>query len=114
MNNDDAVITVTSAGDAVVVAPEGDVDMSRSPALREAIREGFGGKAPRLIVDLSRVAYMDSSGLATLVEAMKLAKSAESKLVLCAMNERVRAIFEIAKLDQYFTIVGDRATAQTA
>ncbi|MEM1330235.1 MAG: STAS domain-containing protein [Planctomycetota bacterium] len=107
--SDDAVIAVTTEGERTILAPEGDVDMSRSPALRGAIREAFSGGARTLAIDLGGVGYMDSSGLATLVEAMKLAKSSSAELVLCAMNDRVRAIFEIAKLDQYFTIVADRS-----
>ncbi len=90
----------------------GDVDMSGSPELRAKIRTAQGDGPRRLVVDLSEVGYMDSSGLATLVEAMKNAKNSGSELVLASMGEKVRAIFEIARLDAYFTIVGsvDEAT----
>jgi len=92
-------------GSTSVIAPSGDIDMSGSPTLRESVRRMLGAKPSKLVVDLTQVGYMDSSGLATLVEAMKIAKGSGTVLVLCAMNDRVRAIFEIARLDQYFTIV---------
>lgn len=110
----DEHVSITVEEDAAIVKPVGDVDMSRSPGLREAIKQAIEPGAARVVVDLTEVGYMDSSGLATLVEAMKLTRSSSSALVLCGMNDRVRAIFEIAKLDQYFTIVDDLAAAVQA
>lgn len=110
---DDHVRTTERDG-ASIVKPSGDVDMSRSPSLREAIKQATGSASDRVVVDLSDVGYMDSSGLATLVEAMKLTRTSSRRLVLCAMNDRVRAIFEIAKLDQYFTITDSLDEAMNA
>jgi len=93
------------ASGVVVLSPEGDVDMSRSPELRNAIRAVLNQQRPKkLVIDLGDVAYMDSSGLATLVEAMRTTRTAGVRMILCAMNEKVRAVFEIARLDQYFNI----------
>ncbi len=89
----------------VVVCPCGDVDMSRSPDLRVALRAVHEKRPMKLVVDLEQVGYMDSSGLATLVEAMRTAKGNKTSMVLCTMNDKVRAIFEIARLHQFFTIV---------
>jgi len=89
----------------LVVRPMGDVDMSRSPDLRVALRTAHERRPMKLIVDLEDVGYMDSSGLATLVESMRTAKGNKTNMVLCAMNDKVRAIFEIARLHQFFTIV---------
>jgi anti-sigma B factor antagonist len=47
---------------------------------------------------------MDSSGVATLVEAMQVARRCDSRLVLCGLQEKVRSIFEIARLDMVFSI----------
>ncbi len=90
---------------AVLVSPQGDVDMSRSPVLRQTLHDVQARKPQRMVVDLANVDYMDSSGLATLVEAMRSAKKADTKMVLCGMNDKVRAIFEIARLHHFFTIV---------
>lgn len=98
-------IQVEKRDGAVVVSPQGDLDMSRSPALRNSLRTVQVERPRTLVVNLASVEYMDSSGLATLVEAMKNAKSQSTRLVLCAMNQKVKALFEIARLHQYFTIV---------
>lgn len=95
----------------VVVAPSTDIDMSRSPELRAAIRQEMGSSVHKMIVDLEDVHYMDSSGLATLVEAMRNASNSDTKLVICSMNQKVCAIFEIARLDTFFSIVSSRDEA---
>ena len=114
MSNASDMVAREERDDSVVLSPTGDVDMSRSPALREAITRARSDSPARLIVNLADVAYMDSSGLATLVEAMKLVRGTDTQLVLCAMNDRVRAIFEIARLDQYFVIREDLDAALAA
>ena len=95
----------------VVISPTTDIDMSRSPELRTAIRQEMGSGVHKLIVDLEEVHYMDSSGLATLVEAMRNASKADINLVICQMHEKVSAIFEIARLDSFFSIVQSRDEA---
>ena len=64
-----------------------------------------------VVVDLGEVPYMDSSGLATLVEAMQIARKNQGKLIICALQQKVRSIFEIARLDMVFKIVNTRDEA---
>lgn len=90
--------------DAVIVEPHGDIDLTASPSLRYELKRVQAERPPRLVVDLGHVSYMDSSGVATLVEAMQTARRDRTRMVLCAMQDRVRSIFEIAKLDTVFTI----------
>ncbi|GIW73911.1 MAG: anti-sigma factor antagonist [Phycisphaerales bacterium] len=96
-----------------VVALAGEVDAQRAPDLQVSLQEaiarlrGQGG----LVVDLSGVDYMDSSGVATLVRALQLTRKKGLKLVLCGLQDRVRSIVEIARLDSVFCIVPDRAQA---
>jgi len=92
-------------GTAVVVAPTGDVDLNASPTLRQALKQIQLTRPATLIIDLAGVPYMDSSGVATLVEAMKIARDQRSKMVLAAPTARVKSIFEIARLDMVFKIV---------
>jgi anti-sigma B factor antagonist len=92
-------------GTAVVVSPTGDVDLNASPTLRQALKQVQQGKPAALVIDLSGVPYMDSSGVATLVEAMKIARDQRSKMTLAAPTARVKSIFEIARLDMVFKIV---------
>ncbi len=68
--------------DAMILRPQGEIDLSRSPALRHHLSEAQRDKPGRLIIDLHDVPYMDSSGVATLVEAMQTARRQGSQLVL--------------------------------
>jgi anti-sigma B factor antagonist len=99
--------------DAVVLRPEGEIDLARSPELRVRLRQELDAKPKRLIVDLAKVTYMDSSGIATLVEALTRARAVGSTLLLADLQPRVRSIFAISRLDTVFTIVAsaDDATA---
>ncbi|MHC4274097.1 MAG: STAS domain-containing protein [Planctomycetota bacterium] len=91
--------------DGVILRPVGEIDLSCAAMLRQRLSRVQDGRPARLVVDLSAVPYMDSSGVATLVEAMQIARRTGSKLVLAALQEKVRSIFEIARLDMVFAIV---------
>lgn len=100
-----------TVGASLVLAPKGDVDMARSPILRKAISDGLKSGTKALVMDLSSVPYMDSSGLATLVEALQNARKAQVSLSLCALTPRVRSILEIARLNTVFKIHESRDAA---
>lgn len=95
----------------VVVTPSGEIDYSEAPVFRETLRRVSEGRPVMLIVDLSRVAYMNTPGLATLVEALQNAKKHKTRLVLAGLTEKVAAVFEIARLTRVFEIVPDRSAA---
>ena len=99
---------------AVIVRPSGDIDLAGSPTLRMELRKLQMAKPMRLVIDLAGVPYMDSSGVATLVEAMQIARKNNTKLILCALQDKVRSIFEIARLDTVFTIVTNTDAAHAA
>lgn len=86
---------------------KGDVDMNSSSDVRGALGEVFrqgptGAKA--LFIDLSQVRYMDSSGIATLVEAMQNCMKQGSRLRLVDLSPAVRDVFELARLASVFEI----------
>ena len=108
------MIRSETIGGSVFVRPSGDVDLSGSPTLRLELRKAQTAKPGRLVIDLAGVPYMDSSGVATLVEAMQMARKNNTKLVLCALQDKVRSIFEIARLDTVFTIVSSAEAANAA
>lgn len=93
------------SGDAVVVQPTGDVDLTGSPILRAELRKAAAEPGKKLVVDLAAVPYMDSSGVATLVEALQLARKSGKALVVSGLSARVQSIFAIAKLEMVFKIV---------
>ncbi len=88
-----------------VLTPQGEIDLGRAPDFRAHLAAAQRKKPAKVIIDLKDVPYMDSSGVATLVEAMQAARRGGSKLILCGLQEKVRSIFEIARLDMVFTIV---------
>lgn len=106
-DTDTIEIKVESRDGVTIVRPKGDVDLQRSPILRDQLKSVSEKKPGRLVVDLSDVSYMDSSGVATLVEAMQLARRGKYPLVLCCLQDRVKSIFEIARLDTVFQIAPD-------
>jgi anti-sigma B factor antagonist len=107
-------ISKTNQDGCFTLAPSGDVDLSVARALQMEIRAAMDTKPIRMIVDLASVPYMDSSGVATLVEAMQIARKQDTRLVLCCMQDKVRSIFEIARLDRVFTIVASTEDAEGA
>lgn len=104
-------IVVERTGEAAVLTPKGDVDMARSPVLRKAIGDAMKSSPSRLVLDLSSVSYMDSSGLATLVEALQNSRKGGVPLALCALTPRVRSILEIARLNTVFSLFETREQA---
>ena len=99
--------------DGVLVCLEGDIDFSQSPGLRNQLITLLNQKKPkRLVIDLSDVPYMDSSGIATLVEVLQVQRQLNRKLVLCCLQQKVYSMFEIASLNHLFTIVEDLASAK--
>ena len=86
-------------GSAVVVSPQGEIGYSEATVFRTWLRKAHDAKTPRVVVDLSKVDYMNTPGVATLVESLQIAKKAKTRLILCGMNEKVFAIFKIARLD---------------
>ncbi len=88
---------------AVIVALEGDVDLQSSPDARKVLLECVGRKKP-VLVDLSGVGYIDSSGVASLVESLQTARKSGSNLILVAVSEGALRVLQLARLDKVFTI----------
>ena len=98
---------ISMGEDRVVVTLSGDIDMRCSPDLRIAMKEVVQKKIPQIVIDMSDVSYMDSSGVATLVEVLQQVKRYQGRLVLLGLHARVKSVFEIARLTDIFEIYGD-------
>ena len=105
---------MSSTSALAVIAPEGEIDLHSSPQLKAQFDAMLSVNPPRILVDLGAVTYMDSSGLAVLIEAMQRAQSAGGWFALCSLRDTVRSVFTIARLDQVFRIFPDRADAEVA
>jgi len=88
---------------ATVVIFRGEIDLESSPAARETLLKCFGDTS-NVIVDLSDVSYIDSSGVASLVEALQASKKNGSQFSLAAVSEPTRRLLELARLDKVFTL----------
>jgi anti-sigma B factor antagonist len=87
-----------------VLPLEGPIDLNVSPKVTDTLNELIKDKPPRLVVDLSGVTYIDSSGLAVLINATRDMEDYGGIFMLAGVREDVRPILETARLENYFLI----------
>lgn len=95
----------------VIFQVTGEINISTSPDLKKVFEKQA---VKKVVVDLEKVTYIDSSGLATLVEILKRTKSQGGALGLSGMSAKVRSLFEITKLDKLFFIFQNQQEALTS
>jgi anti-sigma B factor antagonist len=100
-------LSTQAKGKAAVITVSGDIDLYTSPELRKAIAKLAKKKADPLVVNLKEVDYMDSSGVATLVEGLQLTGKYDGAFRIATLNEGVREVFELARLDKVFDVYKD-------
>lgn len=105
------ITSIDRQGDTVVVRLAGKIDMSRSPDFHKSMIELCNEKPVHMVLQLGAVSYLDSSGVGTLVEIARRVKSYSGKLTLAGPNARVRGVFEVTRLDRFFTIVDGEGEA---
>ena len=98
-------------GRVAVAEASGEIDMEASTAFQEDLLDAMARRPDRLVVDLSDVGYMDSSGVASLVKVLARSRREKVNLVLAGMVPRVRGVFEITRLDTVFDIRSSREEA---
>ena len=86
-----------------IIDVTGDIDMGTSPGLRKTLLESLK-KNPRLVVNMRGVRYVDSSGIASLVEVLKEARNKEKRLVLFGLNAGVHEVLQLTRLTKIFEI----------
>jgi anti-sigma B factor antagonist len=86
-----------------VVAFEGDVDLQTSPDARKVLLECVG-RGKSVVVDLSGISYIDSSGVASLVESFQAARKGGQNLVLASVSDGALRVLKLARLNKVFTI----------
>jgi len=93
-----------SVGGYPVVAVSGEVDVYSAPALKDSLTELLQSGVQTVVVDLSDVAFLDSTGLGALVEARAATNAAGGSLPLVCNHERILKLFAITGLDGVFSI----------
>ncbi len=97
-------INTTKEGDTVVIQVEGEVDMASSPLLREKVLSALEAPDGTVAVDLNKVTYMDSSGVATLVEGLRASQRNGGEFVILSPSRPVHEVFKLTKLCTVFNI----------
>ena len=100
----DVSVTSRRAGDRTVVHVAGEIDVYTAPALREELAAQQEAGPIHLVVDLTDVPFMDSTGLGVLVGALKRARTTGGDLRLVIDQEKVLKVFRITALTQVFPI----------
>ena len=98
-------------GDTPVVAVSGEVDVYSAPALKDSLDSLLKDGASTVVVDLSDVAFLDSTGLGALVEARAATTDAGGSLPLVCNHERILKLFTITGLNDVFSIYPTLADA---
>jgi len=94
-----------------VVHLHGEIDLHQSPGLHEALVDLCSERPARLILNMSEVSYIDSSGVGSLVEIFRRLKRDKGAFVLVAPGPRVMSVLEITRLDKFFAIVSTQEEA---
>ena len=105
---------VRQQGKSVIVVLCGEVDLHHTPEVHKALVGACQRQPERLVVNLSQVSYMDSSGIGTLVEIFRRLNGFGGKLMLCGLNDRVYSVFEITRLNRFFKIFDTEEEALAA
>jgi len=105
------VETHTVEENLAVIALSGEVDVYTSPRLKQEMVDLLNRGTVRLVVDLSSVQYLDSTGLGVLIGGLKRAREREGDLRLICDNPRILRIFEITGLTKIFDIYRNEADA---
>jgi anti-sigma B factor antagonist len=105
-------IAARPANGGTILDISGDIDLAHSPAMRKAllgeIREK---KTPKVFLNLEKVRYIDSSGIASLVEGLKASRDQGSRLILYGLSKSVREVMELSRLQKIFEIHESEAQA---
>jgi len=113
--NTPLIPSARSEGDAVLASVDGEIDLKNSGDLREALLDLVARQpTKKLVLNLSKVPYMDSSGIAVLVEVLGKLRKSGGKVFLTNVQRRVQGILEIAKLNAIFSVVADESAAMKA
>jgi len=97
-------VTVRKVDCTAVVAVAGEIDVYTSPLLQERLVEVLRDGSPSIVLDLSAVTFLDSTGLGVLITGLKRCRSADGDLVLVTAQPNVLKVLEITGLNDVFKV----------
>lgn len=93
----------------------GDIDFANSPVVRDSVlREIRESRTPRVVVNLRQVRYMDSSGVASLVEGLKASRDLGSRFILVGLTTFTREVLQLSRLIKVFEIYDNEDQAMAS
>jgi anti-anti-sigma factor len=101
----DLVLENVASGPWIVVRVEGELDLHTSPQLRDHVLGLIGGSSTRVALDLSEVAFMDSSSLGMLVTCLKRVRERDGRLMLVGLSGSPMKVLSLTGLDRVFEMV---------
>jgi anti-sigma B factor antagonist len=104
-------VTSHSRGAVAVLELAGRFDAYVAPRVAEGLEQATAAPPARVVVNLAGVAFMDSTALGTLVRGMKRCRQHGGDLHLCGLQQPVRIVFELTRLDTVFKIFGSEEEA---
>jgi anti-sigma B factor antagonist len=107
-------LTVAAVDDrTAVLRVRGEIHLATAPDFSEGLNQVIAEGRTAVVVDLTEVGFIDSTGLSVLLNALRRITRAGGTLVLVCTNPTVLRLFEVTKMDTTFTIVGSRDEALT-
>jgi anti-sigma B factor antagonist len=98
-------IAARSSGNCVILDISGDIDLANSPAMRKTLLGEIKEKhSSKIFLNLKNVRYIDSSGIASLVEGLKASRDNGARMILYALSPSVREVMELSRLQKIFEI----------
>lgn len=108
-------ISIRRVDSATIVDVSGDIDLASSPELRKTLlQEVRDNRKPRVVMNLSAVRYIDSSGVASLVEGLKASRDIGSRLILVGLSGPAREVLQLSRLIKVFEIYDTEGEALAA
>lgn len=108
----DVSITTRQGGSAIIVDISGEITLFNAPDLRKVLMELLKvRKAPHVVVNMTNASYIDSAGVACLVEALKVARESKLGLALYGLNRVAKEVFELTRLINVFEVYGTEEEA---
>jgi anti-sigma B factor antagonist len=108
-------IATRQAGNATVVDVIGDIDLYNSPEVRKTLLDVLRTqRIPRVIINLTKVKYIDSSGVASLVEGLKISRELQSRFILFGLSPAAREVLELSRLIKVFEVYANEEEALKA
>lgn len=98
-------ISTRQSNNATIIDVSGDIDLYNSPELRKVLLAALRDQpASRVIVNLTAVKYIDSSGVASLVEGLKVSRDTGSRFILVGLSQAAREVLELSRLIKVFEV----------